>query len=95
MCARGFKFGNIDLYKSHSKNFAIAEDGKTLLPPFRSIDGLGDNAAQSIYEEAKKNPFISIEDFLNRCKVSSTITQKMKEMNIFDGLPETSQLTLF
>ena len=63
MLARGFKFGNIDLYRSHSKNFVIDADEKTLIPPFRTIDGLGDTVANNIFEEAKKNPFISIEDF--------------------------------
>ena len=42
MTARGFTFKNLDLYKSHYKDFIIDEDGKSLIPPFRSIDGLGD-----------------------------------------------------
>jgi len=95
MTARGFKFGNLDLYKSQDQYFIIDEDEKTLIPPFRTIDGLGDIAAKSIYEEAKKHPFISIEDFQNRCKVSSTIVEKMKLLGLFNGMPETSQLTLF
>jgi len=95
MTARGFKFGNLDLYKSQDQYFIIDEDEKTLMPPFRTIDGLGDIAAKSIYEEAKKHPFISIEDFQNRCKVSSTIVEKMKLLGLFNGMPETSQLTLF
>ncbi len=48
----------------------------------------------------KKNferaPFISIEDFQTRCKVSQTlIEKKMRSMGIFSGMPETSQLSLF
>ena len=46
MYARGLEFLPIDLYKSHSRNFQIV-DGK-LLPPFNSIDGLGDVAAELI-----------------------------------------------
>lgn len=95
MLARGFKFGNIDLYRSHSKNFVIDEDNKTLIPPFRTIDGLGDTVATNIYEEAQKNPFISIEDFSKRCKVSTTLVDKMRTMGILNDLPETSQLSLF
>ena len=44
MTARGYKFGNIDLYKSDSFKFLIDEDNKTLIPPFISIDGLGESS---------------------------------------------------
>ena len=92
--ARGIKISNIDLYKSKGTLFDV-EDDKTIIPPFSSIDGLGDVVAKNIEAEAKKNPFISIEDFQNRCKVSSTLIEKMKSMGIFVNMPETSQLTLF
>jgi len=95
MTARGFNFGEIDLYKSHYKNFIIDDDGKTLIPPFRTIDGLGDVVAKNIYDEALKSKFISIEDFSNRCKVSTTLVDKMRIMGILKDMPETSQLTLF
>ena len=93
--ARGFVFGNLDIMKSDAKNFIIAEDNKTLIPPFRTIDGLGDTVAQSICEEAKKREFISIEDFQKRCHVSTTLVDKMKSMGLFGDLPESSQLSLF
>jgi len=51
--------------------------------------------AKNIEAEAKKNPFISIEDFQTRCKVSNTLIEKMKTMGIFNDMPETSQLSLF
>ncbi|MBQ2872970.1 MAG: PolC-type DNA polymerase III [Bacilli bacterium] len=92
--ARGIKIANIDLYKSRGLLFDV-EDEKTIIPPFSSIDGLGDVVAKNIEAEAKKHPFISIEDFQNRCKVSSTLIDKMKSMGIFENMPETSQLTLF
>jgi len=92
--ARGIKISNIDLYKSKGTLFDV-EDDKTIIPPFSSIDGLGDVVAKNIEAEAKKHPFISIEDFQTRCKVSSTLIEKMKNMGIFENMPETSQLTLF
>ena len=52
MYARGLEFLPIDLYKSHSRNFQIV-DGK-LLPPFNSIDGLGDVAAELIMNAAEQ-----------------------------------------
>ena len=92
--ARGIKIANVDLYKSRGTLFSV-EDDKTIIPSFSSIDGLGDVVAKNIEAEAKKQPFISIEDFQVRCKVSSTLIEKMKSMGIFANMPETSQLTLF
>ena len=93
--ARGIVFGSIDIMKSDAKNFQIAEDGITLIPPFRVLDGLGGTVAQSIQAEASIRPFISIEDFQKRCHVSTTLVDKMKVLNLFGDLPESSQLSLF
>ena len=51
--------------------------------------------AKNIEKEAERAPFISIEDFQARCKVSQTLIEKMRSMGIFSGMPETSQLSLF
>ena len=93
--ARGVKVAPFDLYKSKGLLFDVDTDGMTLIPPFRTIDGLGEVVAKNIEVEAKKHPFISIEDFQNRCKVSQTLIDKMRIMGIFEGMPETSQLSLF
>jgi DNA polymerase III subunit alpha, Gram-positive type len=93
--ARGFRFGNIDLLKSHDKYFLVAEDERTLIPPFRALDGLGATVAGKIIEERLKAPFLSVEDFQKRGKVSSTLIDKMRIMKILDDLDESSQLSLF
>ena len=94
MSARGIKVAPYDLYKSKSMIFTVGDD-KTIIPPFRAIDGLGDVVAKNIEKEAERAPFISIEDFQTRCKVSQTLIEKMRTMGIFAGMPETSQLSLF
>ena len=94
MAARGIKFAPYDLYKSKGMIFTVGDD-KTIIPPFRAIDGLGDVVAKNIEKEAETAPFISIEDFQTRCKVSQTLIEKMRSMGIFSGMPETSQLSLF
>ena len=94
MSARGIKIAPYDLYKSKAMIFTV-EDDKTIIPPFRAIDGLGDVVAKNIEKEAERAPFISIEDFQTRCKVSQTLIDKMMTMGIFNGMPETSQLSLF
>lgn len=95
LSARGFKIGRFDLYKSEANNFIIDDDQKTLIPPFRAIDGLGDIVAKKIIEERVKGNFISIEDFSKRAKVSQTLIDKMRIMGILKDMPETNQLTLF
>ena len=92
--ARGIVFAPIDLDKSHSSKFLINEKGE-LIPPFRTIDGLGDTVSKAIVEEREKRPFISIEDLQKRAKVSQTLIDKLRDMHILDGLPESSQLSLF
>ncbi len=93
--ARDVNFGPIDINKSDSRYFLIDEDGKTLIPPFRSIDGLGDTVAQNIVNERKERAFLSIEDLQKRAKISQTLIDKMKMMGILQDLPESSQMTLF
>lgn len=95
MTARGLKCGNIDLNRSDSMNFLVDEDHKTLIPPFRSIDGLGEQVAKTIVEERNKGAFLSIDDLQKRGKVSQTLIEKMRSMGILDGMDESSQLSLF
>ena len=93
--ARGFKFGNIDLQKSDSKNYIIADDGITLISPFRTLDGLGDSVAKQIIEARNERPFYCIEDFQTRGKVNQTTLEKLKSLGVLDGMPESAQLSLF
>ncbi len=93
--ARGFKFGNIDIEKSDGKNFIIGDDHKTLICPFRTLDGLGDSVAKKIIEERNIKPFYSIEDFSLRGHVNGTTVDKLRSLGVFGNLPETSQLSLF
>ena len=93
MYARGLDFLPIDLYKSHSRNFQIV-DGK-LLPPFNSIDGLGDVAAELIMNAAEHGPFLSRDDFQARTKASKTVVALLGDLGILGDLPESNQLSLF
>ena len=95
MTARGFHFENIDITKSDATKFIVTEDKKGLIIPFSALDGLGDAVAKTIIKERKKSPFYSIEDLQARGKVSKTLIDKMKEMHVLDGLPESNQLSLF
>lgn len=93
MYARGLKFQNVDLYKSHSDKFLIGEDG--IIPPLKGLDGVGENAARKIVEERELSKFISIEDLINRGKVSRTVIEALTNHGCLDGLPESNQISLF
>jgi len=93
--ARGFKFGNIDIKRSLAKNYVIADDGITLISPFRTLDGLGDAVANQIIEEREKKEFYCVEDFQNRGKVNVSTIEKLRNLGVFNGMPESAQLSLF
>jgi DNA polymerase-3 subunit alpha (Gram-positive type) len=95
MFARGFHIQNIDLYKSDSYKWLIEKETNSLIPPFISLDGLGNAAAESIVEARKNGEFYSIENFSKRTQANKTIITKMKEMKIFKQLNDTDQTTLF
>ena len=91
MYARGFEFLPIDIYTAKARECQII-DGK-IMPPLSSIEGLGDKACEQIEEAAKHGPFTSLDNFRNQAKVSKTNVDKMVELGILKGLPETDQLT--
>ncbi len=93
---RGFHFEAMDLYRSDAARFLMNEEKGTLLPPFISIPGLGDAAAQSILEQRQGRTFISVSEFSDACpKVSKAHIEGLKAAGALAGMPETSQLTLF
>lgn len=93
---RGFTFETIDIYRSHATLFQMDEEKNTLLPPFVSVPGLGETAAQSIMENRKGKNFISVEEFLYACpKVSKTHAEQLRQVGALSDLPETSQMSLF
>ncbi|NQI69663.1 PolC-type DNA polymerase III [Streptococcus suis] len=93
MLERGFKFGKLDLYKSHATDFLIEDD--TLIPPFVAMDGLGENVAKQLVTARAEGEFLSKTELRKRGGLSSTLVEKMDEMGILGKLPEDNQLSLF
>ncbi|HGD0139517.1 TPA: PolC-type DNA polymerase III [Streptococcus agalactiae] len=93
MLERGFKFGKLDLYRSHATDFIIEED--TLIPPFVAMEGLGENVAKQIVRAREDGEFLSKIELRKRGGVSSTLVEKFDEMGILGNLPEDNQLSLF
>ncbi len=95
MLARGFKFSNINIERSKAKTFVIDEANKELVLPFMAVDGLGESVAYKIEEEREIKPFYCIEDFAGRGKVNQTTIGKLRDLGVFEGLPESAQMSLF
>ena len=94
MLARGIEVLPIDLYKSDAKKFLV-EDGKIRLP-FLSLGGVGEAAANSLADARKSGEkYLSVEDLQARSKVSKSVIETLSQAGVLDGLPESSQMTLF
>ncbi|MBR5739414.1 MAG: PolC-type DNA polymerase III, partial [Lachnospiraceae bacterium] len=96
MYARGFGFAPIDLETVKATEFQITADRK-IMPALKSIEDLGESAADSIVEAVHdgKGPFTSQSNFRLRAKVSQTIVEKLVKLRILDGLPSDDQFSLF
>ena len=93
MYARGYEFMPLDIYRAKATKVQII-DGK-LMPPFSSIEGMGDKAADAVEMAAADGPFLSKDDFRQRTKVSKTVIDFMDDLGLFGDLPESNQLSLF
>ena len=93
MYLRNISFLPIDLYKSHPTKFLIA-DG-SIRPPLNTLQGIGANAALSIGQARLEGEFISLEDLRERTKITKTAIEILRKHGALDGIPETSQLSLF
>lgn len=93
MYARGFTFAPLDLYKSDSDKFIIGNNG--IIPPLKTLEGVGETAARKIVEERNRGKFISIEDLIRRTRVSKTVIEALKDQGCLKDLPESNQISLF
>ena len=93
MLARKIELLPIDLYKSHAKKF-IVEDGKIRLP-FVALPEVGESAANNLYEAGKNGEYKSIEDLQQKAKASSAVVEKLRLAGALEGMPQSSQMSLF
>ena len=93
---RGFRFAPIDIFQSDATKFLVTEDGR-IRPPFVSVGGLGESAAQDLARVMHEgHKFISIDQIANACpKVSTAHIQSLKTLGAFGDLPDSSQVSFF
>ena len=92
---RGFSFLPIDLYRSDAAKFLI-EDG-ALRPPFISVSGLGEAAAEDLARCGRSGKqYISVQDLGSDCpKVSQTHLDTLRALGALGDLPDSNQINLF
>lgn len=93
MYSRGYEFAPARLGKSHALKF-WADEGKVLLP-FVALDGVGDTAAKGFADAYAERPFDTIEEAVSRSKLNRTAVEALRAHGVFEGLPETDQMSLF
>lgn len=93
MYARGYEFMPIDIYRADDVNCQII-DGK-IMPSFNSVEGVAGKAAAQIKEAAKQGAFISKEDLRIRAKIGKSTIERMSNLGLLEGMPESSQLSIF
>lgn len=91
MYARGFECLPCSLYESDAEQFKIS--GTKLLPPFRALQGVGENAAKAIVESRHAGEFISINDLRTRSKANRSVVDALVVHGCMRGLPEDNQLS--
>ncbi len=96
MTSRGYRMANIDLYKSLATEFRVNPDNDhEIIPPFKVLDGLGDNVAESIVAAREERAFLSKEDLLDRTQLSSTLVKRLDDLGVLKGLDDSNQMSLF
>lgn len=96
MVSRGYKMLNIDLYNSLATEFRVnPNNNHEIYPPFKIVDGLGDNVAESIVKAREEREFLSKEDLADRTLISNTLIKKLDDLGVLKGLDDSNQTTLF
>ena len=93
MYERGIEFTPIDIFTAKSRLFQVV--GDKIMPSLKSIDGMGEKAADAVVEAAKNGPFLSRDDFRERTKCPQGVIDTLNELGLLGEIPESNQISLF
>ncbi len=91
MYARGYDFMPIDLFRAKAHAFQIIDD--KIMPSFDTIDGLGEKAADQLFEACKGGPFTSKDNIKERAHISQSAVDTLQRLGLLGDLPETDQIS--
>jgi len=93
MYCRKIALRKVNLWESDATRFLVTPEG--LLPPFSSLQGLGQSAAATLTKIRDKRQIKCVEDLQTRGKLSKTVVEVLERHGCFEGLPDKNQLSLF
>ncbi len=91
MYARGYDFMPIDLFRAKAHAFQIIDD--KIMPSFDTIEGLGEKAADQLFEACKDGPFTSKQNIKDRAHIPQSAIDTMSRLGIIGDIPETDQIS--
>lgn len=89
---RGVEFGNIQVHGSDAHRWTIQDN--VIIPPFVSVPGLGDTAADKLLEASKEGIFKGTEDLRARGGITKTVIDTLRGLDCLK-LIEAKQHTFF
>lgn len=95
MYDRGFKIMPLNVNKAKATEFYVDKEHNAIIPPFITVSGLGEAAANKIVQARESGKYTSVEDFKIRSQAGNSIAKKLQEIDAFSGLSETSQISIF
>jgi DNA polymerase-3 subunit alpha (Gram-positive type) len=91
--SRGCEFMMPQLGVSDPCMFNVVDDKINI--PFMAVSGVGKSAAESLSEAYAEKPFASIDEAKRRTKLSATNIDDLKKYGVFDGIPDSAQISIF
>ena len=91
--SRGYGFAEPVLGVAEACRFSVV-DGKIMLP-FNAVNGIGDTAAESLTAAYAEKPFSTLDDVRSRTRLTGTNIEDLKKHGLFEGLPESAQISIF
>lgn len=92
---RGFIFENIDINRSMPANFVVDKEHNALIPPFKVLDGLGENGSVDLIKAREEKSFETIDDFSKRSKLPKKVIEYLRSIDALKDLRENEELSLF
>ncbi len=93
MMLRGIGVLPVDVKKSAAATYGV-EDGKLRLP-FLAIQGCGENAAYRLKSVIEAGDYICIDDIQKQSGLNSSVMDTLTAMGVFEGIPQSAQMSLF